>query len=45
MVLRRVVLFLIGFHYFSFNLGDFLKFWGILEIQDGGSRVTAMWKL
>ena len=35
----------IGFGCIMFNFGVFLTFWWNLEIQDGGSRMPAVWKL
>ena len=33
-----------GFDYFSFNFGAFLEFWENPEIQDGGSKMVAIWQ-
>ena len=37
-------MFFIGFDYFALNFGTFLKFWGNPEIQDGGSKMAAIWQ-
>ena len=34
----------IGFDYFLFNFDAFLKFWGNPEIQDGRSKMAAIWQ-
>ena len=34
----------IGFDYWSFDFGAFLTFWRNPEIQDGGSKMAAIWQ-